>query len=146
MNIGITIDISINPKNSPTNQLIIFIADALARAGLKCFLVTNKRFNPHRRNSGFDIILGNPPWEEATIEEAAAEYKLKCICEKLDLQSHHHLLEIGTGWGGMAIYAAKHYGCKVTTTTISQQQFNEAKNAVRRQGLEDLVTIVRTLA
>lgn len=56
MNIGITIDISINPKNSPTNQLIIFIADVLARAGHKCFLVTNKRFNPHRRNSGFDIM------------------------------------------------------------------------------------------
>ena len=49
----------------------------------------------------------------------AQDNKLKTICEKLQLSETDHLLEIGTGWGGLAIYAAKHYGCKVTTTTIS---------------------------
>lgn len=82
-----------------------------------------------------------PKWD-ADLEEAA-EYKLKCICEKLDLQPHHSLLEIGTGWGGMAIYAAKNYGCKITTTTISEEQFKEAKAAVERQGLSDLVTVIK---
>ena len=53
--------------------------------------------------------------------QSASELKLKTICDKLDLQSTDHVLEIGTGWGGFAIYAATHCGCKVTTTTISQQ-------------------------
>ena len=53
--------------------------------------------------------------------EDAAENKLKIICEKLNLQSEDHVLEIGSGWGGFAIYAAQHYGCHVTTTTISEK-------------------------
>ncbi|HEX5791657.1 MAG TPA: class I SAM-dependent methyltransferase, partial [Rheinheimera sp.] len=57
----------------------------------------------------------------------AQQHKLKVICDKLQLTACDHLLEIGTGWGGMAIYAAQHYGCKVTTTTISQQQYDYAK-------------------
>jgi len=56
MNIGITINTAINPRNSSINQLIIFIADTLARAGHKCFLVTNKKFNPRHKSSGFDIL------------------------------------------------------------------------------------------
>ena len=55
--------------------------------------------------------------------EAASLKKLKVICDKLDLKTTDHLVEIGTGWGGFAIYAAKYYGCKVTTTTISKQQY-----------------------
>lgn len=81
------------------------------------------------------------PSEEASMEEASLN-KLKIICEKLDLQATDHVVEIGTGWGGFAIYAAKHYGCKVTTTTISQQQFNLAKQRVEQEGLSDKITLL----
>src|SRR3989344_8035168 len=55
--------------------------------------------------------------------EQAQMYKLERTCQKLDLKPSDHLLEIGTGWGGMAIYAATRYGCKVTTTTLSREQY-----------------------
>jgi cyclopropane-fatty-acyl-phospholipid synthase len=74
--------------------------------------------------------------------EAAQPARLDHICRKLDLTSRDHLLEIGTGWGGMAIYAAQHYGCRVTTTTISQEQFKLASERVRAAGLEDRVTVL----
>lgn len=79
--------------------------------------------------------------EEASLDQAAVD-KLDLVCRKLDLSPHHHLLEIGTGWGGMAIHAAKHYGCRVTTTTISREQYEYACEAVRREGLEHLVTVL----
>ena len=68
--------------------------------------------------------------------------KLKRICEKLQLTEDDHLLEIGTGWGGMAIYAAKEFGCKVTTTTISQEQYNFTMKKVELLGLSDQVTVL----
>lgn len=76
-----------------------------------------------------------------TLEEAS-EYKLDLVCRKLALTSADHLLEIGTGWGGLACYAARHYGCKVTTTTISQEQFNKALERVNACGLQDKVTVL----
>ncbi len=76
--------------------------------------------------------------EDQTMEEASIN-KLKRICDKLGLTSDDHILEIGTGWGGFAIYAAKHYGCKVTTTTISREQFSYAKKQIYREKLEGLI-------
>ncbi|MDI1309516.1 MAG: cyclopropane-fatty-acyl-phospholipid synthase [Methylotenera sp.] len=73
---------------------------------------------------------------------AASELKLKTICDKLDLKSTDHVVEIGTGWGGFAIYAATHYGCHVTTTTISKQQYELAKARVKAAGLEDKITLL----
>jgi cyclopropane-fatty-acyl-phospholipid synthase len=81
------------------------------------------------------------PTHDATLEQASA-YKLQRVCEKLQLKSSDHLLEIGTGWGGMAIYAASHYGCRVTTTTISRQQYEAAKARVVAAGLEDKVEVL----
>ncbi len=74
--------------------------------------------------------------------EAASSLKLHMICEKLDLKASDHVIEIGTGWGGFAIYAAKNYGCKVTTTTISQQQFDEANARVVAENLQDKITLL----
>ncbi len=74
--------------------------------------------------------------------EAASYKKLQVICDKLDLKPSDHVVEIGTGWGGFAIYAAKHYGCKVTTTTISQQQYDEAKARVIAENLQDKITLL----
>jgi len=75
--------------------------------------------------------------------ETAATRKLQLICEKLQLNAQDHVIEIGTGWGGFAIYAAEHYGCRVTTTTISQEQFNHARQAVEKAGLSDRVTVLK---
>jgi len=74
--------------------------------------------------------------------EAASEAKLDEICRQLELRPEDHLLEIGTGWGGMAIHAARHYGCRVTTTTISREQYEYARARVREEGLEDRVTVL----
>ncbi len=59
--------------------------------------------------------------------EAAQEHKFEAICRKLDLRRDDHVLEIGTGWGGFAAYAATQYGCRITTTTISQAQHAYSK-------------------
>jgi len=74
--------------------------------------------------------------------QAASELKLKTICDKLALKPSDHVVEIGTGWGGFAIYAATHYGCKVTTTTISQQQYALAKARIHAAGLQDRITLL----
>lgn len=74
--------------------------------------------------------------------QAASELKLKTICDKLALKPSDHVVEIGTGWGGFAIYAATHYGCKVTTTTISQQQYVLAKARIHEAGLQDRITLL----
>jgi cyclopropane-fatty-acyl-phospholipid synthase len=73
---------------------------------------------------------------------AASQYKLQLICEDLELKPEDHLVEIGTGWGGMAIYAAEHYHCRVTTTTISKEQFDYAVQAVEKRGLQDRITVL----
>lgn len=78
---------------------------------------------------------------QATLQEAS-EAKLERICRKLQLKPSDHLLEIGTGWGGFALYAARHYGCRITTTTISRQQYDYAQRRVREAGLEDRITLL----
>lgn len=74
--------------------------------------------------------------------EAASNKKLQVICDKLDLKPTDHVVEIGTGWGGFAIYAASHYGCKVTSTTISKQQFDLANQRVIAANLQDKITLL----
>lgn len=81
------------------------------------------------------------PDSEASLDQAATA-KLQRICEKLQLSETDHVVEIGTGWGGFAIYAATHFGCKVTTTTISKQQYEIARQRVIAAGLEDKVTLL----
>lgn len=81
--------------------------------------------------------------KKTTSLEAASIAKLERICQKLDLKPTDHLLEIGTGWGSMAIYAALHYGCRVTTTTISQKQYELAVQRVKEADLSDRITVLR---
>lgn len=76
-----------------------------------------------------------------TLEEASLA-KLDRICRKLDLQPGDHVLEIGTGWGGFALHAARHYGCRVTTTTISRQQHALARERIDAAGLGDRITLL----
>lgn len=68
--------------------------------------------------------------------------KMDRLCGQLNLKPTDHLLEVGTGWGALAIHAAKHYGCRVTTTTISKEQYDWAKECVEQQGLGDKITLL----
>jgi cyclopropane-fatty-acyl-phospholipid synthase len=79
--------------------------------------------------------------EQMTLEEAQ-QARLERICKKLALRPTDHLLEIGTGWGAMAVYAASRFGCRVTTTTISEEQYAFARSRVREAGLDGRVTVL----
>ncbi len=78
---------------------------------------------------------------DATLEEAATA-KVDRICRKLELRPQDHIVEIGTGWGGFAIHAAKNYGCRVTTTTISRAQHDYAVKRITAEGLGERITVL----
>ncbi|WP_338569941.1 cyclopropane-fatty-acyl-phospholipid synthase family protein [Erwinia billingiae] len=79
---------------------------------------------------------------EMTLEQAQQE-KMRRLCVKLGLGPNDHLLEIGTGWGAMAEFAAREYGCRVTTTTISQEQYDYSCQRIQAAGLSDRVTVLK---
>ena len=81
------------------------------------------------------------PRPDSSLEEAS-RYKVDRICRKLALAPEDHLLEIGTGWGGFALHAAREYGCRVTTATISREQRDLARQRVRDAGLDERVEVV----
>jgi len=121
------------------------------------FLNKNTR-NGSRKNIAAHYDLGNDFYQlwldktmmyscayfespETSLRDASIE-KLDRICRKLNLSAEDSVIEIGTGWGGFAMHAARHYGCHVTTTTISQQQHDYAAQAIRDAGLEDRITLL----
>jgi cyclopropane-fatty-acyl-phospholipid synthase len=79
--------------------------------------------------------------DSTTLHEAQVE-KFDRICRKLGLGVNDHVIEIGTGWGGFALHAAQHYGAKVTTTTISENQRHAAEQRVKEAGLGHLITVL----
>ncbi|NSY33214.1 class I SAM-dependent methyltransferase [Pseudoalteromonas sp. JC28] len=82
------------------------------------------------------------PSKEASLEEAQ-QHKLAAICERLDLQAADKVVEIGTGWGAFAVYAAKNYGCHITTTTISEEQHAYVKALIEKEGLQQHITLLK---
>jgi cyclopropane-fatty-acyl-phospholipid synthase len=82
------------------------------------------------------------PRENSSLEEAA-RFKLDHICRRLQLTPQDRVIEIGGGWGGFAIHAAAHYGCHVTTTTISDAQFREARRRIEEAGLNHRITLLQ---
>lgn len=80
--------------------------------------------------------------QHSTLEQAQI-LKLKTICDKLNLKPSDTLIEIGTGWGALAIYAASNYGCKVTSTTISEEQYSYAQARVKSLQLDDRITLLK---
>jgi cyclopropane-fatty-acyl-phospholipid synthase len=90
-----------------------------------------------------DLMYSAAMWagEADTLDDASTR-KLDAICRKLDLRPGERVMEIGTGWGGFAIHAARHYGCHVTTATISREQHSLAGQRVAEQGLSDKVTVL----
>ncbi|HEY0749070.1 MAG TPA: cyclopropane-fatty-acyl-phospholipid synthase family protein [Steroidobacteraceae bacterium] len=90
-----------------------------------------------------DLMYSCAIWEGADDTlEAASRRKLDRICRKLDLQPSDRVIEIGTGWGGFALYAAKHFGCHVTTTTISREQHSLAGTRIAEAGMNARVTLL----
>ena len=79
--------------------------------------------------------------EEQSLGDAQS-HRLDVICKKLGLGPDDHVIEIGTGWGGFAIHAAQRYGCRVTTTTISKQQYEMAWQRVQQAGLQDRIEML----
>jgi cyclopropane-fatty-acyl-phospholipid synthase len=81
------------------------------------------------------------PRMDMTLAEASRA-KIEMVCKKLDLRPGDHVLEIGTGWGGFAVHAARTTGCRVTTTTISHEQYEYVRGWVQSAGVADLVTVL----
>lgn len=90
-----------------------------------------------------DLMYSSALWDGPadTLEQASAR-KLNAICRKLDLQPSDTVVEIGTGWGGFALHAARHYGCRVVTTTISKEQHALATKRVAAAGLAGQVKVL----
>lgn len=82
------------------------------------------------------------PSKEATLEQAQS-HKLDLICQQVDLKPGESVIEIGTGWGAFAIHAATHYGCHVTTTTISDEQYDYVASKIVTLGLSDKITLLK---
>jgi cyclopropane-fatty-acyl-phospholipid synthase len=142
-------------------EVIDGVEGGLARllAPLRRLLHAAARNTRHgsRRNIGAHYDIGNDFFElfldptmmysSAVFEpagltlEQAQTVKLERICRKLALGPDDHLLEIGTGWGGLALHAARHHGCRVTTTTISRQQHEAARERIDAAGLADRITL-----
>ncbi len=130
-------------------------------AGLALKLLHQFRRNTRsgsRRNIAAHYDLGNDLFElfldenmmyssavysrdDLSLEQASRD-KLDRICQKLELGPQDRVVEIGTGWGGFALHAARHYGCHVTTTTISQEQFQLARRRIDEAGLADRITLL----
>ena len=90
------------------------------------------------------LTYSSAVWDRpgCTLEEAQVR-KLDLLCTRLRLRPEDHLLEIGTGWGSLALHAARRYGCRVTTTTLSAAQHALASERVRAAGLQDRITLLR---
>jgi cyclopropane-fatty-acyl-phospholipid synthase len=90
-----------------------------------------------------DLMYSSALWErEDDTLAIASTRKLERICQRLALRPADHVLEIGTGWGGFALHAARHYGCRVTTTTISAEQHLLASQRVAQAGLSGRITVL----
>lgn len=90
-----------------------------------------------------DMMYSSALWKDgADTLEMASTRKLERICQWLDLGPEDRVVEIGTGWGGFALYAARHYGCHVTTTTISRQQYELTSELVEAAGLGGRITVL----
>jgi cyclopropane-fatty-acyl-phospholipid synthase len=120
-------------------------------------LLRPNSLNIARQNIAEHYDLGNDfyrLWLDPTMTYSAAKFsspgqslesaqiaKYDALCRRLRLNAMEHLLEIGSGWGGMACYAAKTYGCRVTTLTISQRQYEYTREQIQREGLSELVEV-----
>ncbi|MBC8045534.1 MAG: class I SAM-dependent methyltransferase [Fimbriimonadaceae bacterium] len=150
----------LNVENSPTLS-----GSRVQSLALNAFQFVNKLLHRNRKNSSggskkniakhydlsnefFSLFLDesmtyssayfNKP--DLNLEEAQCE-KYESLCQAAKLKPGDHVLEIGTGWGGFAIYAVKKYHCKITSVTISQQQFDFAVERIKKENLQDKIEV-----
>jgi cyclopropane-fatty-acyl-phospholipid synthase len=143
-------------RADPLRRRIAPLMIPFQRLGTLKMLNTRRKAREHisshydAGNDMFELFLDreNMMYSSAYFEhegqslEDAQLARLERICDQLQLSADDHLLEIGTGWGGMAIHAATTRGCRVTTTTISEEQRAYAERRVRAAGLEDRVEVL----
>jgi cyclopropane-fatty-acyl-phospholipid synthase len=151
-----TDDLTATVRAMARNQAALARLDGgTARVALPLFRLFAALHRNHRRGSRANVSahydLGNDMFEafldpgmtyssaifeqpRATLEQAQ-EAKYDRLCRKLDLRGEDRVLEIGTGWGGFALHAARKYGCRVTTTTISREQYDVARARIADAGL-----------
>lgn len=150
----------LNVENSPAmsgSKVRTFALNLLKFYNRALHLLRPNDLTIARRNIAEHYDLGNDfyrLWLDETMTYSSARFtapeqslrdaqieKYDALCRKLRLQPGEHLLEIGSGWGGMARHAAKHYGARVTTVTISEEQFKFASERIGREGLADRVGV-----
>ncbi|MCQ1988802.1 cyclopropane-fatty-acyl-phospholipid synthase family protein [Pseudomonas sp. Eb3] len=144
-------------------EVLDALEGGLARLGRPALRLLHRLNRNSKRGARRNILahydLGNALFEQLldpTMMYSAAQFehpdqpleqaqlrKLQRICEKLELGPEDHLLEIGTGWGSLAIHAASHHGCRVTTTTLSQAQYSHTLQRVKDLGLERQITVLQ---
>lgn len=115
-------------QNSKKNILAHY---DLGNALYERFLDTNMLYSAGVYKSGEDSL------------EQAQLNKMERLCQQLELKPSDKVIEIGTGWGAMAIYMAKNYGCHVTTTTISDEQYDYTKQRIEHEGLQQKITLLK---
>ncbi len=147
-------------RNEHVLQRVESFWTVAARFGLRAqhWLNRNSR-RGSRRNIGEHYDLGNDFFslfldetmmyssglfasQQSTMKQAS-QNKLDQVCRSLQLGPSDHVIEIGTGWGGFAIHAAERYGCRVTTTTISEEQYRMARHRVQDAGLSDRIVVLK---
>lgn len=150
----------LNIENSPTIS-----GSAVQSFALNALQFLNKVFHSKRKNSiygskkniaehydlsneFFSLFLdGTMTYSSAYFTDTdhdleKAQYaKYESLCQQVQLKSGDHVLEIGTGWGGFALYAAKKYNCRITSVTISKQQFDYATARIKKEGLENKIEV-----
>ncbi|MDF0732391.1 cyclopropane-fatty-acyl-phospholipid synthase [Pseudomonas entomophila] len=144
-------------------EVLDALEGGLARLGRPALRLLHRLNRNSRRGARRNILahydLGNALFErllDPTLMYSAARFesadqpleqaqlnKLEGICQRLDLQPDDHLLEIGSGWGSLAIHAATRFGCRVTTTTLSEAQYSHTLNRVRSLGLASRIQVLR---
>lgn len=150
----------LNVENSPTLS-----GSRVKTLILNAFQFTNRLFHNRRKNSVdgskknisahydlsnefFSLFLDNSmTYSSADFSrpdhdlEQAQYQKYENMCQAIKLKPEDHVLEIGTGWGGFAIYAASHYGCKITSVTISKEQYEFASQRIAKEGLQNRIEL-----
>jgi len=112
-----------------------------ARKNIAAHYDLGNRFYQHFLDD--DLLYSSALFTQASQRLADAQQaKMQRLCEQLALTADDHLLEIGTGWGALAEYAARRYGCRVTTTTLSREQYHYAQARIARAGLQDRVKVL----
>ncbi|MGV2986929.1 class I SAM-dependent methyltransferase [Vibrio sp. E150_011] len=140
---------TIEAKSTPLTRILYWLGHWGKRNTLE-----NSRENIHAHydlgNSLYETFLDERMLYSSAIYNSSSDSletaqlnKMERLCQQLQLTSDDHVVEIGTGWGAMAIYMAQEYGCQVTTTTISDEQFDYAQNRINQLGLNEKITLLK---